>query len=123
MARRLLLCGWIFSLGCHRPFLEVKTHEDPTRVGHPEQIKRHALTQEEEYNVGHPIGGGAPRFFSKIFSKKEDPSLDEGTWGWDYAGRWFPSQVALDWWHGRRFQSGEGAYKVDHLKRQRIESK
>ncbi|MCY2946062.1 MAG: hypothetical protein NT142_16320 [Planctomycetota bacterium] len=119
MARHWLLCGLIVSFGCHRPFLERKTHDDPSRVGHPDQIQNHALSQGDEDNVGLLIGGGAPKFFSPSIRKIEEPKDDEGTWGWDYAGRWFPSRVSLGWWHGRKFQSGEGAYKVDHLKKQR----
>lgn len=121
LARHWLLCGLIFSLGCHRPFLELKNHDDPSRVGYPDQLSRHSLTQEEENNVGYLVGGGAPKLFSHRWAKKEEPRDDEGTWGWDYAGRWFPSRVGLSWWHGRRFQSGEGAYKVDHLKKQKVE--
>jgi hypothetical protein len=56
--------------------------------------------------TGYYVGGGAtwrgqPRF------------PNEGTWGWDYAGRCFTRHVWLEWWHGRRYQSGSGNYQSD----------
>ncbi len=43
----------------------------------------------------------------------EPPLPDEGTWGWDYHGYCLPSRVILGWWHGRKYQGGEGAYSTD----------
>src|SRR4051812_22546851 len=53
------------------------------------------------YVGGGSACGGGPRF------------TDEGTWGWDYAGWCCPRKVFLRWTHGRLYQGGEGAYRVD----------
>lgn len=56
---------------------------------------------------GYYVGGGAHMCCG-------DPrgTLD-GTWGWDYIGCCYARRVMLNWWHGRRYQGGEGAYKVN----------
>jgi hypothetical protein len=43
----------------------------------------------------------------------DSPFPWEGTWGWDYVGRWLGPDVILGWWHGRRYQGGTGAYQTD----------
>lgn len=116
MARISLLFGILLLSGCQRPFLERKAHNDPTRPGRPDEIHRHAISLENEDNIGHKIGGGATALLAQNVRNSEAPTDEEGTWGWDYAGRWFPSRVVLNWWHGRKYQGGEGAYKVDHTK-------
>lgn len=110
----LLLAGLVIVSGCQRAFLERKSHNDPSRAGRPDEIHSFAISQEGENNIGNQIGGGAPALLARNVRKSEAPTQDEGTWGWDYAGRWFPSRVALNWWHGRKHQGGEGAYKIDH---------
>ncbi len=113
---KFLLAGLLLASGCQHPFLERKAHDDPSRPGRPDEIHRHAISQDAENNIGHPIGGGAPSLLARNVRNSEAPGVDEGTWGWDYSGRWFPSRVVLNWWHGRKQQGGEGAYKVDHTK-------
>jgi hypothetical protein len=43
-----------------------------------------------------------------------DPrTLEEGTWGMDYCGRYLPHRVWLNWYHGRVAQGGSGRYATD----------
>jgi hypothetical protein len=70
------------------------------------QVARWArLTKGPDY-IGYYVGGGA-------VCRGDSRSATEGTWGWDYAGRCFTRHVWLEWWHGRRYQSGSGNYKSD----------
>ena len=57
---------------------------------------------------GSYIGGG-----SAAFCRGQPRLLTEGTWGWDYRGYLVPHRVFLQWWHGRRYQGGAGAYRID----------
>ena len=59
-------------------------------------------------DIGYVVGGGA-------FSRRQGdpPTVDEGTWGYDYRGLVIPRRVNLLWWHGRRYQGGSGAYGTD----------
>jgi hypothetical protein len=59
----------------------------------------------EDYSVGY-VGGG-----SLFAGYLRFPS--EGTFGLDYAGRWFSRKTWLQWSHGRRYQGGAGAYATD----------
>lgn len=56
---------------------------------------------------GYYLGGGS------AFCLGQPRMAAEGTWGWDYHGCWLPQRVLLQWWHGRCFQSGVGAYRID----------
>ncbi len=67
-------------------------------------VARYARPSTTPAYGGYFVGGGSaidgePRFTS------------EGTWGWDYFGHLFQRRIALDWWHGERYQGGIGAYK------------
>ena len=55
---------------------------------------------------GYYVGGGA-------VCRGEDRQPLEGTWGWDYIGCCYARRVMLGWWHGRRYQGGTGAYKIE----------
>jgi hypothetical protein len=55
---------------------------------------------------GYYVGGG-----SACRGQPRTPA--EGTWGWDYHGCLLPQRLLLQWWHGRRYQGGSGAYKID----------
>jgi hypothetical protein len=57
--------------------------------------------------VGYYVGGGG------AVCHPEPRGINEGTWGWDYQGCLLPRNVWLRWNHGRLYQGGPGAYKVD----------
>jgi len=56
--------------------------------------------------MGYYVGGG-------LACRGEPRHPTEGTWGWDYEGRFFCRRIWLGWGHGRRYQGGTGAYKID----------
>jgi hypothetical protein len=71
-------------------------------------LARWALPSDTGHYLGYYVGGGCGR------PRKAEPRrIDEGTWGWDYQGWLIPRRVMLEWWHGRRYQGGTGAYKSD----------
>lgn len=78
------------------------------QAGNPLAVRRLAIPSDTGSYVGYWVGGGAARFF-----RGDPPTLEEGTWGWDYRGLVVPRKVILNWWHGRRYQGGTGAYKTD----------
>ena len=100
LAGLLTLSSGCCLCSCRRP------HEDRERAGHPEEVAKCAAPSDTGAYVGYPVGGGAP-------CRGDGPCVEDGTWGWDYEGRWVPSKVILGWWNGRRYQGGEGAYKPD----------
>ena len=80
--------------------------ESRERAGNPEQVSDCAGPSDTGSYIGYAVGGGAA-------CGGDGPSVDDGTWGWDYQGWCWPSKVILGWWHGERYQGGEGAYKTD----------
>ena len=78
------------------------------RAGHPERTPWYAHSSDTGRYIGYYVGGGC-----RFYRVGEDRRAWEGTWGWDYHGFCWPSRVALDWWHGRRYQGGQGAYQTD----------
>src|SRR5262245_9854175 len=76
-----------------------------TRAGNPQNVAWWAVPSEARHDIGYYVGGGAP-------CRGDARALDEGTWGWDYSGFLLPHRVALNWWHGRRYQGGVGAYRT-----------
>jgi hypothetical protein len=83
--------------------------EDPhCRAGHPTEVSCLAAPSNTHSFVGYYVGGGSP-----CPHLAEPRCVNEGTWGWDYAGCVFRRRVILAWWHGRCYQGGTGAYKSD----------
>lgn len=81
---------------------------DHCRAGNPTVVKRLAQPSSTPRNIGYYVGGGA------LSRRKGDgPTVEEGTWGWDYQGAVVRRRVDLLWWHGRRYQGGSGAYRTD----------
>ena len=78
------------------------------RSGNPQEISPRARPSDGPGYTGYYVGGGAVSY-----RRGDGPSLGEGTWGWDYQGRFLERRVNLLWWHGRRTQGGVGAYKTD----------
>jgi hypothetical protein len=77
----------------------------PRGSGAPPPVSHCAQPSDNGKYFGYYVGGGAPCHGEPRF-------WDEGTWGWDYCGC-LPSCVFLQWYHGRRYQGGAGAYKID----------
>ena len=69
-------------------------------------VRRHAIPSNTGHYGGYWVGGGVPML-------GEAPTLEEGTYGWDYFGLTFSKRIALNWTHGRRHQGGFGHYKTD----------
>jgi hypothetical protein len=81
--------------------------EEIKRSGNPWDCSRWAKPQAVCDYVGYYVGGGAPRRCGRTRCP------DEGTWGWDYHGRWFPRRVRLAWFCWPHPQGGEGHYQPD----------
>jgi hypothetical protein len=75
------------------------------RAGYPLEVSALAAPSDTGHYVGYYVGGGAP-----VLGQPRCP--DEGTWGWDYCGFVLPKRVRLQWWHGRCYQGGVGAYRT-----------
>lgn len=76
------------------------------RAGNPQCVSWLATPSETPRYSGGYVGGGT--------AIGGEPRYEcEGTWGWDYAGFKLPARIWLRWSHGRRYQGGAGAYKVD----------
>jgi hypothetical protein len=90
-----------------------KVDNDYARAGFPWEVRAHARpTKTPAYQHGY-VGGGA------AFNWGEPRTLEEGTWGRDYAGILYPRRVWLNHWHGARYQGGTGGYKTDGPKLRR----
>jgi hypothetical protein len=82
--------------------------QEHRRAGFPLEISPHAQPSDTGRYDGGTVGGGAWNW-----RKAEPPLSNEGTWGWEYTGGLFQRRVFLGWWHGRRYQSGAGAYPTE----------
>ena len=78
------------------------------RAGYPWRHFPWATCQVESDYTGYYVGGGSP-----VRGCSRGRCADEGTWGWDYTGRWFRRLVRLGWTHPPREQGGAGAYAPD----------
>jgi hypothetical protein len=115
----LVVGAWLFTLSdsernrleagiewtwcpCRYRACEPQTPEERmARAGYPYCISCLARPSEEPADCGYYVGGGAHH-------GGDERTPYEGTWGWDYSP-WF-TRVRLAWYHGRRFQGGEGQY-------------
>ena len=79
------------------------------RAGNPHCVAPWARTTYGPDYSGYYVGGGNPRLGG------DERCPCEGTWGVDYSPWW--SRVRLNWWHGRRYQGGEGQYEPDERNR------
>ena len=108
LRKRLDLDPRTSFFGTHEKTFEArKTNwERLARAGCPHLIAPWASCQDDWHYEGYYIGGGAA-WGNRDFRIRRR----EGTWGWDYSPPW--SIVKLDWFHGRRYQAGEGQYNPD----------
>jgi hypothetical protein len=84
-----------------------QSYDEQHRAGFPEEVSRWAKPSDTGRYTGYQVGGGAR------LRRGEPPLAHEGTWGWDYTGGLFQRRVIHNWWHGRRYQGGPGAYRTD----------
>ena len=77
------------------------------RAGYPYCVSRVAAPANTCRYDGYQVGGGAFAF------SHADQCSNQGTWGWDYVGEFFPRFVQLGWWHNPREQGGTGRYEPD----------
>jgi len=85
---------------------------DHSQAGCAMLIRRRAIPSNTAHYGYYRVGGGVPLF-------GDGPALDEGTFGWDYSGILFNKRIALNWTHGRKYQSGTTGYKTDGPRHQR----
>jgi hypothetical protein len=104
----LCSCLVLWATGCCFCGKCSKCADPEERTGHPYDVAKWAVPSDTGKYIGYEVGGGCAHP-----CKGEAPSPDEGTWGWDYEGCLLPSRIALDWWHGRRYQDGIGDYRTD----------
>ena len=84
------------------------------RAGHPQCISPLADWSNTVNYWGYYVGGGNPYTFGGRHLAGEHRYVRcEGTWGWDYVP--FYSSVRLRWWHGRKYQDGEGQYTANGI--------
>ena len=75
------------------------------QAGYPQDVAWYARPSESHADIGYWVGGGSA-------FRGEYPSYGEGTWGWDYRGRFLLHRVVLAWSH-RRYQGGTGDYRTN----------
>jgi hypothetical protein len=94
-----------------RPHLTLEERHE--RAGNPQCVSRFADWSFDKHYDGYYVGGGNPYTPGKNRPWSPEPRnyYTEGTWGWDYAPPW--SRVRLGWWHGRRYEDGEGQYEAN----------
>lgn len=105
----VILSGITILTGCRSSCFDKRPHQDPVRAGFPDDVSTHAQPSDNGHYYGYQGGGG-----SWSWRRGEEPTPDEGTWGWDYSGWKIPSFIALGWWHGKKYQGGEGAYRTEN---------
>ena len=82
---------------------------DFARAGSPQCLRKITIPSNTRFYGGYYVGGGTP-------TRGAGRCVDDGTWGWDYAGILFTKRIALNWTAQKRAQGGTGAYKTDGRK-------
>ena len=91
---------------CNHPVKD-RWCNDFVRAGCPYNISCFARPSILPHECGYYVGGGAH------CDAGEARYCDEGIWGWDYLGTLRLKKVALNWYHGEKYQGGTGANKTD----------
>lgn len=95
----------VSAVAAQRPIHDEHTHD---RAGGSDRIAPWARPARSDRYAGDYVGG------SLQFKGEGRDSLQDGTWGWDYVGRWFrPRRVFLGWAHDRERQPLPGPYRTD----------
>lgn len=82
------------------------------RAGNPQCLAQVTESFPSEMYQGYYTGGGAAFSGTRAtLCRGENRFCDEGTFGVDYVSPL--SRVRLHWFHGRKFQAGEGQYEAD----------
>src|SRR5580765_3004100 len=79
------------------------------RAGYPDCVAGYARCGYARHYAGYYVGGGAACSGGRTCLSGEPRYTHEGTFGMDYAPCY--SRVALDWYHGKKYQGGEGQYE------------
>jgi hypothetical protein len=98
-----------YCVSCWQKLQLSKLHPNENhhvRAGCPHFVACYAQPSVNRNYIGYYVGGGAVVY-------GEGRHSQEGVWGVDYHGMLFKRRVRLDWWHGRKYQGGIGAYKTD----------
>ena len=82
------------------------------RAGNPQCVAPWARFTYGPKYCGYYVGGGAALYGQPDLLHGEPRYEHEGTFGMDYAPRY--SRVVLNWFHGTRYQAGEGQYEPNH---------
>jgi hypothetical protein len=90
---------------------QVADPEGHQRAGFPLEVAPWAHPSDTGRYVGYMVGGGAA-----VYHGSEPPGPEDGTWGWDFTGGIFKRRVIHNWWNGRFYQGGVGAYGTEHYK-------
>ncbi len=85
---------------------------DFVRAGCPQCQRKITIPTSTHFYGGYYVGGGTP-------TRGAGRCIEDGTWGWDYAGILFTKRIALNWTAKGRYQGGTGAYKTDGPKLRR----
>lgn len=85
---------------------------DFARAGNPQSLRKVTIPSNTRFYGGYYVGGGTP-------AKGAGRCLEDGTWGWDYAGILFTKRISLNWTRNGRPQGGTGAYQTDGPKLRR----
>ncbi len=100
--------------GCSKDCVhrDTRCEDDLCRAGRPDLIAHWAHCSYNRRYRGYYVGGGAHLYGRRAsHCHGESRCPDEGTFGIDYDPWW--SRVRLQWFHGKRFQGGEGQYAPD----------
>jgi hypothetical protein len=83
------------------------------RAGNPQCVSKFAQPHPNMNYTGYYTGGGAAIYGGEPdWLHGECRYPHEGTFGLDY-NPWY-SRVRMQWFHGRKYQAGEGQYEPDH---------
>lgn len=109
----VLAAGTLLSLQAEAGdwFHRGRCEDRMARAGYANEWSRWASPTYDDGYLGYYVGGGAKRR-----SRGGEPRYcHEGTFGIDYSPivPGFRESVALNWWHGKRYQGGPGQYESD----------
>jgi hypothetical protein len=100
-------CGLLLGLapGVAGAWEPQRSWDDPAHAGKWYEVACLAVPTDTGHYVGYYVGGGKACW-------GDCRCVEDGTWGWDYEGVFFPKDVILRWSHGRKYQGGLGAYRT-----------